>query len=308
MSTKKRISTDSFGVASPHWNLPFPNGNLTAAEIIAYCPHWLKSVDIIDRFVANGGRAVIIAEMVNEFRTRKELMKTNSICVMLQNAMRAAGNNNWTVMSHKKVSDHYDLFVARFRNPRDTHPSTGPKRLENNRKADPVEFRSLATGVKKHPSGYDALDLTRCVQYAVAHPSESWLFPDHFNRLVKEKLGGPAAITYDHRDEQVFERHLPDTITSPTPSWHLLRTATTKRTTNPPSNMSRNRRSCTMATSLGKKRTLEEVDENSDSAPAMDEVNLSVGGMRRSRRVAAQGPKNMREADSDADTPRKTSK
>jgi hypothetical protein len=31
--------------------LSFPSGNLTAAEILAYLPHWLKSVDVVDRFV-----------------------------------------------------------------------------------------------------------------------------------------------------------------------------------------------------------------------------------------------------------------
>ncbi|KAF2245063.1 hypothetical protein BU26DRAFT_568369 [Trematosphaeria pertusa] len=59
---------NAFGAGSPSWNLPFPNGDLTAAEIIAYCPHRLKSVDVIDCFVTNGGKSHAISIMINEFR------------------------------------------------------------------------------------------------------------------------------------------------------------------------------------------------------------------------------------------------
>jgi hypothetical protein len=59
---------NAFGVGCASWNLPFPTGNLTAVEILAYLPHWLKSVDVIDRFVTNGGKSYTIAAIINEFR------------------------------------------------------------------------------------------------------------------------------------------------------------------------------------------------------------------------------------------------
>jgi hypothetical protein len=65
---KYRLVTDAFGSGSPSCNLPFPNGNLTAAEIITYCPHWLKAVDVINRFINNGGLSKTIAVLINKFR------------------------------------------------------------------------------------------------------------------------------------------------------------------------------------------------------------------------------------------------
>lgn len=116
---------NAFGEGGPSWNLPFPNSNLTAAEIIAYLPLYLKSVDVIDRFVINGGTASHISRMVNEFR-----FQPGNVCYL---------------------------------------------------------------HVKKHPSGDDALDLTRCVRYALDHPKQPWLFPEDFGRLVK-LLRGPKTV------------------------------------------------------------------------------------------------------------------
>lgn len=84
---------NAFGANSPSWNLSFPNGNLTAAEIIAYFPHWLKSIDVIDRFITNGGRSTTVAAMINEFRHQPtgEVFQPNSAQIMMSYAMRRAG-------------------------------------------------------------------------------------------------------------------------------------------------------------------------------------------------------------------------
>lgn len=58
-----RAANDAFGTESPHWNLEFHRGNATAAEIVAYLPHAMKSIDVIDRFVTNGGKAMVFAAM-----------------------------------------------------------------------------------------------------------------------------------------------------------------------------------------------------------------------------------------------------
>jgi hypothetical protein len=71
-----RQVTDAFGAGSPSCNLPFPDGNLTAAEIIAYCPHWLKAVDVIDRFINNGGLSKTIAALINKFRLQPSTDKS----------------------------------------------------------------------------------------------------------------------------------------------------------------------------------------------------------------------------------------
>jgi hypothetical protein len=66
-------------------------------------------------------------------------------------------------------------------------------------------FKDLGKGVEKMPTGFDALDLTRCVEYHQAHPGEQWYYPDHFEELVKH-LGGPAAVTDDHLDSRAWVR------------------------------------------------------------------------------------------------------
>ncbi|KAF1954289.1 hypothetical protein CC80DRAFT_506333 [Byssothecium circinans] len=212
-----RAVTNVFGIGSPHQNLPFPKGSLTAAEIIAYTPHWLRSIDVIDRFVTNGSQAGTIAAMLNEFRHQPDNkpINANSICSVMQIPMRHAGFEGWTKGTHGLVErndttkewDDTVLDVSTFRTPRVSHPRGTFKAFMNSQQ-DPISFKNLALHVKKHPEGPDALDLTRCVQHALSHPEKSWLFPNDYERLVKE-LGGPAPVTSAHLDKQVFARHDP---------------------------------------------------------------------------------------------------
>lgn len=212
----KTGSHNAFGASTPSWNLSFPAGNLTAAEILAYLPYWLKSIDVIDRFVTNGGKANSISAMLREYRQipgkNNEIFPPNSVLVMMQSAMRRAGYNKWTSCTHHKFKrpqpdlEGDDLNVERFRTPRITHPKSAPtKGSRLNNESDPVQFKDLAIHVKAHPIDNDALDLTRCVKYALARPEESWHFPDDFELLVNQ-LGGPAPVTISHLDKQAFAR------------------------------------------------------------------------------------------------------
>lgn len=293
-----RASNDAFGQTSPHWNLPFHAGRITAAEILAYFPHWLKSVDAIDRFVMNGGKAKIISGMLNRFRNvRSAPISTNSICVMMQCAMRAAGWKNWKMTTHDQVYnavrendfDGASLDVTQFRTPMVTHPKKGSKAIENFAAA-PIEFRDLADEVKEHPSGSDALDITRCVLYAVNHPNESWRFPVDFERLVN-RLGGPQTPTHHHLDTQAFGRCLTEVLDpeahkrlSVTP---LINSVTLNTTATMVSTRSSQIRPATQ-----KNRAHDEID----SARA---DNLNGDRKRRSGRIATQGFKTMYESDSD---------
>ncbi|KAH7385353.1 hypothetical protein DE146DRAFT_769167 [Phaeosphaeria sp. MPI-PUGE-AT-0046c] len=216
--SKSKSKRNAFGLNSPSWNLPFPIGNLTAAEILAYLPHWLKSVDVVDRFIANGGRSQTIAVTINEFRSlpRDGGFNSNSAQIMMSFSMRRAGFKGWKVGTHHTFPrpdpsmTEDDLNVEDFRLPRVTHPKGGssktPKELlKVNEEAKPIDFKDLALHVKKHPTGDDALDLARCVAYALTHQDETWLFPTDFELLVN-KLGGPATITFQHLDRQIFNR------------------------------------------------------------------------------------------------------
>ncbi|KAF2450986.1 hypothetical protein P171DRAFT_150782 [Karstenula rhodostoma CBS 690.94] len=313
-----RAANDAFGPTSPHWNMPFHSGNATAAEILAYFPHWLKSVDVIDRFVLNSGKAKVIAGMLNKYRTLpgNNTISMNSICVMLQCAMRASGVGKWTAGKHKRSDVHPDaatphdpasLSVSSFRTPRVTHPKQGSKAAENV-EAEPIQFRDLAQAVKQHPSGDDALDLTRCVLHAVNHPSESWLFPVDFRKLVNH-LGGAQTASHSHPDEQAFKRHSaePDSISSAaryqqlpvapifptTPATPLVQQVRfdTPNTTGSTHNSD-------MRLATPKKRGYAEFN-------APDRDTAASGGKRRSGRLATQDVKDLRESDSDTSTPYK---
>ncbi|KAL1795956.1 hypothetical protein ACET3X_006180 [Alternaria dauci] len=208
---------NAFGVNCPSWNLPFPDGNMTAAEILAYLPHWLKSIDVVDRFLVHGAKAGHLAAMINEFRVQPsgQEFKPNSAMVMIQYAMRRAGYRDWTFGSHLEYEREIprpedDLSVTDFRTPNRTHPkiitTATPKKVMVNEDCEPLDFKVLAQHVKEHPSGDDALDLTRCVKYAIQHEEEVWLFPTDFQRLINH-LGGPVTVTPAHHDRQVFARH-----------------------------------------------------------------------------------------------------
>lgn len=210
---------NAFGAGSPSWNLSFPDGNLTASEILAYLPHWLKSVDVILRLVNHGGRSVTITHLLDKYRIMPTGdYKANSTTVMMHYAMRRAGFDEWTIGTRDefKTDREYDpnsLYVGDFRPPRLTHPKSAAtkqkskkEQLARNWAADPIPFKDLALHVKEHPSGDDALDLTRCVKYALKHPKEEWLFPDDFVKLVKH-IGGPLPVSHSHLDNQLFARY-----------------------------------------------------------------------------------------------------
>ncbi|KAF2034152.1 hypothetical protein EK21DRAFT_56912 [Setomelanomma holmii] len=282
---------NAFGIGSPSWNLAFPSGNLTAGEILAYLPHWLKSVDVIDRFITNGGKSLTIAAMINEFRylpgDGDTVFRPNSAQIMMSYGMRRAGYRDWTVGSHPQFArpnpnlTETDLDVRTFRTPRETHPKSAPagldgKHLRHNEEADPVEFKNLAQHVKTHPSGSDALDLARCVLYALAHKDEQWYFPDDFEALVK-KLGGPAAVTHSHLDRQAFGRRNDYAFVSPTKSTPRPQSAT--------------------------------LNSGSPLKRMMDtEGTITVASRRKSGRLAKKTSVNLRQHDSDAtdvsDSPR----
>lgn len=309
--THSRASNDAFGDGSPHWNLPFPEGRLTAAEILAYCPHWLKSVDVVDRLVSNGAKAKVIAAMLNRFRILPSAkgISSNSVCIMMQCAMRAANFEAWTMGDHSSFTDtralQWDvesLDVSGFRSPHVTHPKTGSKKIENV-PALPLQFRKLAHNVQQHPLGHDALDLTRCVLYAVDHPDESWLFPTDFERLV-DQLGGPQSASHLHSDTSAFERAISELFSS-TERRGLTVAPITKRVhfadphavdTDDNINM-RLRIPVKTEPGVSKKRirVKDDDDEDDDTAPPSDTKRT-----RRSGRTT-QTHKNMRESDTDTD-------
>jgi hypothetical protein len=196
----------NFGPYAPPVDLPFPAvANITAYELLAFLPHSLHSVDVVYRFISNGGTRHVLWVMVNVARDMPQEWNANRCGTIMYKAMEDAGFHGWTVTIHDKWHesrkadwDEAILNVTGYRT---------PAQMRGHAVAEEggILFRSLATGVRRMPQGDDALDLTRMVQYCVQHPEEPWMYPQHYEALYR-RIGGAAQIRKEHIDRAAFKR------------------------------------------------------------------------------------------------------
>ncbi|KAF1835927.1 hypothetical protein BDW02DRAFT_617487 [Decorospora gaudefroyi] len=200
------------GAPSPF--LPLPAGNLTFAEITAFVPQSIKSVDVINRIIRNGAYSTTIADMINYYREMEHgPIPNNSVYRMLKVPMEQHAKidpqyKDWTVAKHSTLAmpagfNSASVSVAGFSTP--VNNNAREAALAANQPPPSILFRDLAKGVKVMPSGDDALDLTRCVQYSVQHPNQNLRYPQHFARLVA-LLGGPTPVRPAHLDAAAVSR------------------------------------------------------------------------------------------------------
>jgi hypothetical protein len=209
---------------APSQYLAFAQGEpITAAEIVAFSPNGLRSFAITFRFASNGYSNQIIEEMVDYFRTPSSKGKAdkNSLCKMMQKSVRdkklftypgtkvvkkqrVAAMLEWTNNYHQKANlkDTYGPFNHTNLELTGKSPDLG----KNGVLVPDVRFDSLAIGVQRFPSHRlgDGLNLSSCVQYAVAHPQENWMYPSDFRKLVNHM--GRRTIQQKHLDQEVFRR------------------------------------------------------------------------------------------------------
>jgi hypothetical protein len=213
-SAKRKNATDeNYGKleGAPSANIDFPKGNISAAELMAFLPYSLRSWDVIERLMSNGGATAVLTDMVNAFRVMdKGPVTRNSILRMMQlSAQRRpeARYKDWHVGQHQKPEgwDYTSLSVTDFRPPRLTHPRRGACSAPYNAPVKPIPFKELARGVKAFPAGDDCLDLTRCVKYCLEHPTHDFVYPDDFETLVTH-IGGPATVRPENWDQAAFFR------------------------------------------------------------------------------------------------------
>ena len=230
MTKESRKSNNPIFPAAPPLNLAFPMwGKITASEIIGLLPNWLRSHDVVFRLTSNGIKNQIAANMVEHFRhhdPEKGKVIGNSICKLMETAMRDHGytfpemkivkgtltpvEEEWTQTRHVKynLKDNYgtwdpeDLSVADFF----LQCEYGLGKRGSGRIIENVSMASLGNGVKNFPSVQtgDGLDLTRCVQYAIAHPQEDLMFPRDFKKLTLSLP--PIALEPKHYDAATFAR------------------------------------------------------------------------------------------------------
>jgi hypothetical protein len=184
---------------APPPGLPFPvHANLTAAELLAFLPNCLKCADVVYRFVSNNGSRRAIYTMINTFRDFEVEWSANCCGSMMYKTMKGAGFQGWNLKKHNDW--HADNKAGWDENKLDVGGFQVPNKL-----AQKVSFRSLGVGLRKFPDGDDALDLTRMVRYCSEHPTDVWVYPDDYAKLLS-LLGGAKEPGKENTDVAVFGR------------------------------------------------------------------------------------------------------
>ena len=210
------VTQSCFGSNGPSKNLKFPtSANITAVELLTFFPNSIKSTDVVYRFSSNGATRNVIWIIINTCRLLEKDFSQNSCGTAVYNAMRRAGFDGWTFNIHEKwhgprraTWNESSIDVAGFRTPCEIG--------EGGELASDFPFADLAVGVWRFPVGSDALDLTRMVEYCVAHPEERWKYPSDYGRLLA-LIGGPHQVEMEHRDRMAFHRWK-DVVPPPQPS------------------------------------------------------------------------------------------
>lgn len=186
--------------------LPAP-ARITAVEICTFLPMWLKNADVSKRLYFNGIKGRHIAHILkHHVGLAREETKPNLFTYWMNNGMKKlTGNAKWTyaqdgVALDKSTWDPNSLTLTGCRlNIEHTMARKGTKVVLQN-----IKFSALARHVIEMPQGHDRLDLTRFVEYAVAHPEEDLQFPRDFNTLI-QKLGS-ISVEPGHLDGAVAAR------------------------------------------------------------------------------------------------------
>lgn len=225
---RKNAHDDEILGNAPSANTPFPqyNGwpaNVTAVELLTFFPRWLKSSDVIERFVSNGATTRSITDIVDAHRETKNPAYDAYFHNVMVPRMRALGDDRavtgidyrkWNPSSHipLPLHDPTRLDISGMRTYTQIATTLGKtvRTGGTDYNCSAIPFYELAQRIKRFPSGPDALNLTRCVEYARDHPFENWMWPDDFERMVTHVFGVdnpqgqiPAAW---HLDAEAFNR------------------------------------------------------------------------------------------------------
>jgi hypothetical protein len=205
-------------LGAPAPNLDYPVGNITIAEMAAFHPEAIKSCDVIDRFCRNGGTQASFAAMINHFRAMdRGPIENNTVLRSMQGSMRKRakaepGYAIWKVKIHHQFPQPHNFDPASVSVTGFSHSGDGKIKTS----ALPVLIRDMARGVNIFPTGPDALDLTRAVQYCLDHPDENWLYPDDYELLVsqlphdedlEDSAVGPLPVRAGHQDHAIISRY-----------------------------------------------------------------------------------------------------
>jgi hypothetical protein len=200
-----------FGPSAPFTYLALPaSGNITIVEILTFLPNSIRNSDICDRIVYNGLVAETVANIYNHHRDLpRDEITVNTTLKMLQWSKRNLhsytknSGTNWTP-SRAYDNDRPVTWDATKLSLEGFKLNIEYKPKNNHTKEDGVPFEQLGADVDNMPAGYDALDLTRCVEHAVKHPN-TYIFPRDFASLT-EQLGGRKTVKFGHLDRAAAAR------------------------------------------------------------------------------------------------------
>lgn len=210
--TGRRSTLPVFGVKSVPETLPFhPHANITAVEYAVFFPEFLRSRDLVDRLIINGGNVQVLKMMINYHRVLpRGPITNNTLCKLIQGAMRDY-HEGWTVTGHKNGKFH----TGNSWLPNDL-TMTGKKTryqkyLEHSGRRGGQEdvdilLRSLANNVRYLPNENtgDGFELTRAVKFALANPHLKLMFIRDFIWL--NDYLGPLSVELRHHDSALFLR------------------------------------------------------------------------------------------------------
>jgi hypothetical protein len=164
----------------------------------------------VKRVISNGFSVGALVHMINRFREAPVEITNMGLVRKMQISMRAnPQTKDWTITGARAVPlenwDSSSLSTRGYKPPRITHPCKEFNAVKRNAKPDSIPFKDLCKLVKERPTGEDAFDLSRCINYHLAHPNEQWLCPDDFEKLIM-RIGGPLPITVEHTDPESGKR------------------------------------------------------------------------------------------------------
>jgi hypothetical protein len=214
--TPRRSGTAIYGRAAPSQHLLLPKTEIiTVVEMTTYFPNSLRNYDILLRFVQHGLDQQTIANIVNLHRTWEKMPAlANSICKAVEKPFIDEGKKDWCVGNHEKGLYKYDRDWLDDELTLSGTSLNCEKKLrydDDGKLLNPpiggIAMAHLANSVTVHPSYLtgDGFMLTRCIQYAAAHPEKGYIFPRDYDYLM-EKLYDGRFLTSAHYDKPSIER------------------------------------------------------------------------------------------------------
>jgi hypothetical protein len=209
-SAGQKDRSNVFGREAPSRNLRLPkNEVIPVAEFFTYFPNSTRNYNFLRRFISAGIDRRTIANIVNLHRKwEKWPAEINSVCKPRAKEFQDDFDKDWSIRKHNDENSTYglawgaqDLTLKDVLLACEVHPKMNAAGKITNPPVDSIPFADFAINVIRYPSYAtgDGFMLTRCVQYAEAHPEKGYMFPHDFTKLIC-KLQDGRLVQAKHYD------------------------------------------------------------------------------------------------------------